>query len=86
MLLHITDLIHPVRKLTACRHICEDYVARKGKEISRELVAVSCASRNVKFHHLELVPKKSAVPHCPSIETLGSALRVALKEYAGWSM
>ena len=56
MLLHITDLIHPVRKLTACRHICEDYIARKGKEISRELVAVSRASRNVKFHHRELGP------------------------------
>jgi hypothetical protein len=37
MLPHITDLIHPVRKLAACRHICEDHVARKGKEISREL-------------------------------------------------
>jgi hypothetical protein len=55
MLLHITDLIHPVCKITACRHICEDYVARKGKDISRELVAVSCTSRNVKFHHRELV-------------------------------
>jgi hypothetical protein len=58
MLLHIADLIHPVRKLTACRHICEDYVARKGKEISRELVAVSSPFRNVKFHHRERVPIK----------------------------
>ena len=58
MLLHITDLIHPERKLTACRHICEDHVARVGKETSRELVAVSCASRNVKFHHCELDPNQ----------------------------
>ena len=58
MSLRITHLIHPVRELTACRNICEDYVARKGKEISRELVAVSSAFRNVKFHHRERVPVK----------------------------
>ena len=51
MLPHIADLVHPVRKLTASRHICEDDVAGKGKEIPRKLVAFSCASRNVKFHH-----------------------------------
>src|SRR6202048_269250 len=74
MLLHITNLIHPVRKLTACRHICEDYVARKGEESSRELVAVSCASRNLKFHHRELVPNQI------SRSTLGPP-RFALKQY-----
>src|ERR1700722_12516948 len=64
VLLRFTDLIHPVCKLAACRHICEDYVARKGKEISRELVAVSRASRNVKFHHRELGSiKRSGIPH-----------------------
>jgi hypothetical protein len=64
VLLHITDLIHPMRKLTTCRYICEDHVARKGKEISRELVAVSRASRNVKFHHRELGSiKRSGIPH-----------------------
>ena len=58
MLLHLTDLVHPVRKLTACRHICEDHVARVGKEISRELIAISRAFRNVKFHHCELDPNQ----------------------------
>jgi hypothetical protein len=80
MLLHITDLIHPVRKLTACRYICEDYVARKGKEISRELVAVSCASPNVKFHHRELVPSQNlAFIIALVLKPLGSTQRFRTK-------
>jgi hypothetical protein len=84
MLLHITDLIHPVRKLTACRHICEDHVSRKGKEISRELVLVTRVLRNVKFHHGELGPNQNlAFIIALALKPSDKLRDFALKQYAG---
>ena len=47
----VAHLIDAQRKLPACRHVCEDNIARIGEERLRKLVAFPCISRNMEFHH-----------------------------------